>query len=52
MKPVELGGSGTTPKDGSGLGSCPKADFGFSAFSTVSAAAVFVYVYTLCMYDY
>jgi hypothetical protein len=52
MKPAEMGGSGATPEYGSGLGSCQKAQFGFSAFSTASAAKVFVYVYTLCMYYY
>jgi len=42
MKPAELGGRGATLVYGSGSGPCPKADFGTSAFSTASAATVFV----------
>ena len=42
MKPAELGGRGATLEYGSGSGPCPKADFGTSAFSTASAATVFV----------
>jgi hypothetical protein len=49
MKPAELGGRGGTLEYGCVPGSCPKADFGTSAYSAASAATVFVSIYTLCM---